>query len=512
MDVKLKRLIKDLNNSDDDLRALSAMTLMKLDYPEKEIRQTVLNELISSTQDDNVAVRFFARKAIDKIRKTEKLLKTGESSAVPIDERLSSDNFRDRVNAVMDIKNNNLSEYKDKLIGMLSSEEHAFVRASVISALKLFISKEEAEILSPYLTDSDNRVRSNTIEAIEYVKAESAIPALFSALSDPDNRIRAVAAKALQAFGEEKVFIELRKMLESPEEWMKVSAIYALSHIQAAESLKMLMETARKAANPDTRVKAIIALANYNDSATYTFLRGMEASADGVYKETASKALKLFEEKFGTEVPEKTLLDSPENNAEVSEPQEVKPNEAQKTDLASSITNFFRKGKEEAIEFSNKAALNFSITDTKKELDEHLKTVGNTVYEMYQAGELELIEMISTGNEIMKMNFFVQKYTEQEAKEAEAKANGGFLAQIKKLFMPAQENSNSSEKVKKFTKRRDDLIVKLGRIAMKKYEKGDFTSEAMEKPYSVYHRLERKLEEQQRLLEPNAETAEKEAK
>ena len=34
MDIKIKRLLKDLHNSDDDLRTLSAMTLMKLDFPE----------------------------------------------------------------------------------------------------------------------------------------------------------------------------------------------------------------------------------------------------------------------------------------------------------------------------------------------------------------------------------------------------------------------------------------------------------------------------------------------
>lgn len=501
MDIKLKRLIKDLNNSDDDLRALSAMTLMKLEYPEKEIRQNILNELIKATQDDNVAVRFFARKAIDKISKTEKLVKSGEVNTASIDERLESEDFKERVNAVMDIKNNNMSEYKDKLIGMLSSEEHAFVKASIISSLKLFITKEEAEILSPFLSDSDNRVRSNTIEAIEYIKAENAIPALFSALSDPDNRIRAVAAKALQNFGEEKVFVELRKMLESPEEWMKVSAIYALSHIQAGEAIKLLLETARKASNSDTRTKAIIALANYNDAATYTFLRGLEASGDNVYKETATKALKLFEDKFGSEFPEKSILEEAESQNVEEVNQASTQQDTGKTDLTSSITKFFRKGKEEAIELSNKAAINFSITDTKKELDEHLKTVGNTVFEMYQAGDLELIELISTGNEIMKMNYFVKKYTEQEAKEAEEKAAGGFLAQIKKFFMSSQEGSNTSENVAKFTKRRDDLIIKLGRLAMKKYAKGDFTPESMEKPYSVYHRLERKLEEQQKLLE-----------
>ena len=502
MDVKLRRLIKDLNNSDDDLRVLSAMTIMKLEISEQESRHEVMNELIKSTQDENVAVRFFARKAIDKIRNVDKLLKLGEVNKIPIDDRLASTDFRSRLGAVMEIKDNNLSEYKQKLIDMLSTEEHAFVKAGIISCIKLFITKEEAEFLSPYLSDPDNRVRSNTIEAIEYVKAENAIPALFSALSDPDNRIRAVAAKALQSFGEEKVFVELKKMLDSPEEWMKGSAIYALSHIQASEAIKMLVKTAKTASNTDTKVKAIIALANYKDSFSYNFLRSLEASGEGVVGETAVKALKLYEEKYGVEAPETTIVEN-ENDKDDSETStsEVK-SEAKSEDFASSVTRFFRRGKDEAIEFSKKAALNFSITDTKKELEEHLKSVGNMAFEMYQAGDLDLRDMISTGNEIMKMNFFVQKYTEQEAKQAEQNSSGGFLSQIKKFFTSSSSDThNNAENIKKFSKRRDDLIIKLGKMAMKKYENGDFNVKSMEQSYSTYKHLERKLEDQQKLLD-----------
>ena len=174
--------------------------------------------------------------------------------------------------------------------------------------LKYFLEKEEASILSKFLSDSDNRVRSNTIEAIEYLKAEDAIPSLFSALSDNDNRIRAVAAKALQSFGEEKVFTELKKMLESPEEWMKGSAIYALSHIQAGEAIKLLMEAARKSTNQDTKTKAVIALANYCDSTVYSFLKGMSIGGDDASKEAAARALKLIEEKYGGQPPQTTIV------------------------------------------------------------------------------------------------------------------------------------------------------------------------------------------------------------
>lgn len=502
MDIKVKRLLKDLTNSDDDLRALSAMTLMKLDFPEQSAREEVLLSLIEATQDQNVAVRFFARKAIDKIRKTEKLLKaaSGEVAAVPVEEKLISGDYQDRLTAVMEIKAQGASQYKDRLVTMLASEEHAFVRAALISCLQHFLNKSEASVLSRFLADSDNRVRSNTIEALEFLKAEEAIPALFSALSDPDNRIRAVAAKALQTFGEEKVFSELKKMLESPEEWMKGSAIYALSHIQAGEAIELLIEAARQATHAETRIKAIVALANYYDSSTYGFLRGLGTSGEGVFKETAVKALKLMEEKFGAEPPTTTLLGAVAEPGVADKAAAGAADEGKNEDITATVTRFFRKGKDEAIGLSNRAALNFSVTDLKKELDELYKEVGRTIFDIYQAGELELIELLSVGHEILRMNFFIQKYAEQEEKAAGAKPDG-FFGQLKNFFSKTPEQKASASQADKFTKRRDELLLKLGQLAIRKYESEEYRPKPVEVHFASYQRLTKKLAGEQKKLD-----------
>ncbi|GAB1353040.1 hypothetical protein MASR1M12_17730 [Erysipelotrichia bacterium] len=506
MDIKVKKLLKDLTNSDDDLRALSAMTLMKLDFPDRAAREEILLNLIEATQDRNVAVRFFARKAIDKIRKTEKLLKTasGETAASDPSEKLISSDYQDRLAAVMEIKTANRADFKDQLVEMLGTEEHTFVRAALISCLAGFLKKDEAGILSRFLSDSDNRVRSNTIEALEVLKAEDSIPALFSALSDPDNRIRAVAAKALQTFGEEKVFAELKKMLESPEEWMKGSAIYALSHIQAGEAVELLLETARSATHAETRVKAIVALANYYDSCAYGFLKGLGTSGEGIFKETAQKALKLMEEKFGVEPPTRTLIAQPEEAGRSADGKpDGKPAESDKPeDLASTVTRFFRKGKEEAVGLSNRAALNFSVTDLKKELDELCKEIGRTMFDVYQAGEIEYADMLSLGHEILRMNFFIQKYTEQEEKLVGAKPEG-FFGQLKSLFSKSPEQKATASQAEKFSKRRDELLLKLGQMAVKKYEKEEFRHKLLEPHIVTYQKLTKKLSGEQKKLDEN---------
>ncbi len=510
MDVKIKRLLKDLQNTDDDLRTLSAMTLMKLDFPDSETRAEVVANLIKATQDENISVRFFARKALDKISVAEKLmLSSVEGTTVPIADRLISPNFRTRLSAVMDIKNKVQkgddevkSEYKTKLIEMLETEDHPFVKASLISCLQYFLEKEEASILSKFLSDLDNRVRSNTIEAIEYLKAEEAIPSLFSALSDHDNRIRAGAAKALQSFGEEKVFTELKKMLESPEEWMKGSAIYALSHIQASEAVKMLIDAARNGNSQDTKMKAVIALANYCDSTVYSFLKGMSLNGDDASKESAAKALKLMEEKFGKEPPHTTIVtDESVEDTKVDNGAKT-PKTAKQEDLASTVTRFFRKGKDEAIGLSGKTAINFALNDLRKEIDEHVLDIGRTVYDLYQGGEIETTDLLSIGNEILRMNYFIQKYSEQNNKKASNE--GGFFAQLKNFFSPkTQEQKNSAFQMEKFSKRRDELFLKLGKVALRKYEDKEdpFKPKTLEAQFLNYQKLASRLEKEQKLLE-----------
>ncbi|HNV69326.1 MAG TPA: HEAT repeat domain-containing protein, partial [Candidatus Ozemobacteraceae bacterium] len=272
-DINLKRLLRDLANPDDDLRALSAMTLMKVEVLDQAQREELFTALMKATRDKNIAVRFFSRRAIDKLRQDKDMEEGGAPAQRSIDAGLSSEAYEDRLQAVMRIARENKSDYKDRLVAMLQTEHHDFVKASLISCLKLFLNKSEANILSPFLKDPDSRVRSNTIEALEALKADGAIPLLFPCLEDTDNRIRAVAAKALQSFGEGKVFAVLKKMLGSNDEWMKFSAIHALSHINAGASIQMLVDAAKPPTQPDTRLRAIVALANFHDLTSYGFLK-----------------------------------------------------------------------------------------------------------------------------------------------------------------------------------------------------------------------------------------------
>ncbi len=511
MDLNIKRLLRDLANPDEDLRTLAAMTLVKIEIPDPDVRTKVLEALRGATHDKNISVRFFARKALGRFKDESALEDT--RPALPLSDlhaSLASDDFEERIAALMKIGQEKKVEHKDHLVAMLKSETNEFVRATLVSTLGGMLGREEAAVLSGFLNDPDGRVRSNTIEALERIGADEAIPSLFPCLEDPDNRIRAAAAKALSSFGEGKVFAVLRKMLQAAEEWMKSSAIYALSHIRAGESIQLLIETATSAP-PDTRVKAIVALANFHDLTVHGFLKHTTTQAEPM-RSAAAKALKLIEEKFGGQVPASTIVKEqplPEgaSGAGVSGKASImgrtgprpggakKP--AEKADLASTVTQFFRKGKDEATApLSGGAQVRFSLTDVAKEQEELAKEAGRVVFEMYQRGDVKLSELLTLCHEVLRMNFFIQKYSEEEKKE---QAETGFFANLKNMFSRAPEKKKQSDQVDRYNKKKDEIFLQLGKRAFSRMDdpEDDFRPLELEGFHKTWQRLADRVRESQ---------------
>ncbi len=492
MEINVKRLLKDLFNADDDLRALSAMTLIKVEPPEKKTRDEILHALMKATRDKNVAVRFFSRKAIAKLRRmNEEEQKKDDDARPSLEKSLDSENYEDRLSGVMQISREEKSDFKDRLLKMLQTETHDFVKASLISCLKKFLDKTQVAVLSPFMKDPDNRVRSNTIEALEYLKAEDSIPLLFPALEDADNRIRAVAAKALASFGEEKVFAVLKKMLSSTEEWMKISAIYSLAHIQSGEAITLLINAARTIPQQETRIKAIISLANYRDLASYGFLKHLSTQGEEPFKGTAVRALKLYEEKFGPDAPTHTMIPQ---TREDTQPEKEKKEGGKKSqpDLTATVSKFFRPGKEEAVDLSQKAAISFALTDLQKEAGELAKESGRVVFEIYQQGDLKIPELLTISHEILRMNYFIQKYSDEEEKEEKVKSTG-FFAQLKNLFSKVQHKDPKAQQVERFTQKREDLFKKLGEAALQKMKTKELTATGLDAYFQTFLALEAKI-------------------
>ena len=110
------------------------------------------------------------------------------------------------------------------------------------------------------------------------------------------------------------------------------------------------------------------------------------------------------------------------------------------------------------------------------------------------------------------MNYFIQKYSEQQNEKKSSGSEGGFFAQLKSFFSPkTQEQKKSASQTELFSKRRDDLLLKLGRIALKKYqdEEDDFKPKTLESQFLTYQKLADRLEKEQKLLDNPSDDAQK---
>lgn len=498
MDVKIKRLLKDLFETDDDLRALAAMTIMKLDFPEKPVRMEVLAALMKATSDNNIAVRFFVRKAIDKIKRAEKLMENNQlPSELPVEELLNSTDYEERLKGVTEVSKQNDPAYKERLVKMLEIEEHSFVKATLISCLKHILDANQASVLGRFISDPDRRVRSNTIEALEFLKAEESIPTLFPCLNDKDNRIRAAAAKALGSFGEEKVFRELKKMLDSGEEWMRASAIYALSHIHAKEAIDLLIEAANKSMKEENATKAIIALANYHDLSAYSYLMNLTKHSNEHVREAANYAIKLAKEKFGQSPPTDTIskIGKSQDEDQTENLEEIKAQEAEQKNLSTTVKQFFRAGVDKTVSISEKTAIKYAATGIKKEIEETCKEAGQIMFEIYQSGGVDLPDILTMGHEILRMNYFLQK-ARQEKEKAEKNKPTGFFEQLKGLFVKSDEIKQKELNTERFAKKKDELLIKLGKLSFKKFETEELQPTVVEPFYLTWKKLNKKLADQ----------------
>ena len=170
-----------------------------------------------------------------------------------------------------------------------------------------------------------------------------------------------------------------------------------------------------------------------------------------------------------------------------------------KSDASPDGRVIFRKGKEEAVGLSQNAVIQYALTDLQKELTEVLKEGGRVVFDSYQRGDLQIPELLSISHEILRMNFFIQKYTE-EAEPDSKESSEGFFAKIKNLFGKSQPKSPKASQAEKFTQKREDLFQKLGNSAFDKYRNHEFNPAELETYYKHYMKIESKISQEKSRL------------
>jgi len=241
-------------------------------------------------KDSSVAVRYYARKALSRLRGLIKgqdrhlilpqLL--DENAMIPTEAaptyvygskefwfyELGSIDYKMRVKAVMAICENLLQKEDAyvKVRELFKSESHEHVIATIVKYLPRFKRKEIFEFVVPYLKHEDWRVRANCIEGLETLGDDRAVPKVLPYLTDPDNRIKGNALRYLVASHVKEVQKAVKEMLDSTQEWMRDSALFLLNKVEFSVSEELLLYSLRDE-SPEVVRKAISILSQQANTA-----------------------------------------------------------------------------------------------------------------------------------------------------------------------------------------------------------------------------------------------------
>jgi HEAT repeat protein len=266
--LDLDKLELDLTSPDEHVRREAVLAITEAGEPE-------LAELLKkATTDPSPAVRFFARRGLDKLSRLEGAPRTDAWSralAEAAGDRISTKNWRllladpdpeKRVTHVLATLKIQDPSILPLLWERLRPETDSRVRASLVKAIGRFRKRDSFDVLALLLNDADPRVRANAIEALDELADVRLEPLLGPMLGDPDNRIRGNALKAMARFSRPRALAGAHEMAASADVWMRSTAVWLYRELggeQAKQALQRMLhrETGEMAEKLRTVLQAI---------------------------------------------------------------------------------------------------------------------------------------------------------------------------------------------------------------------------------------------------------------
>ena len=219
-DQQVERLIRELQETDSDVRSIAAVTLGEIG-PEAEDAVPILIKLLQD-QDEEGFVRANAATALGKIGE-------GASKAVPA-----------LINALRDqdkYVRKDAAEALEK-IGTPRTIKTVKDRYRVVIPLGWTGSEDEVPALIQALQNENKDVRVNAVVTLGQIESEDVVPVLIEALQDQDEWVRVNAAWTLGQRGKSasKAVPILIKALQDQDEWVRYHAAMALGEIGESAS------------------------------------------------------------------------------------------------------------------------------------------------------------------------------------------------------------------------------------------------------------------------------------
>ncbi len=269
--------------------------LTQLQSPDENERRQAIVDLVQSgdpqvcqvltrlaSQDPSVEIRYYARRALDSLKKTREGAGPVTSER-PLAEAFASAEPAQRFDGLKRALRAPSPEGLALVRQGLARETLPQLKASFLVALGRLGAAEDIPVIAASLEDGDPRIRANAVEALATIGGEEAIQRIIPLMQDEDNRVKANVIAALKDFGGGPLLELLRRMAADGEVWMRDSALYALSCFDSPHALALVGRMAAQDPLERLRDKALAHL-------TAAVERGSSAAAEILARVEAYRA------------------------------------------------------------------------------------------------------------------------------------------------------------------------------------------------------------------------------
>jgi len=175
--------------------------------------------------------------------------------------KLNHSDEAERIYAVHDIMDNNITELLPDLVKKLVTEESIAVKNAIVEALKNMDISSIYEILFELFSSPDAYLRNAAVEIFaSSLDKEGAVAFLASKLDHANKEVRKLILDSLVEIGTPSAIMAIRASLYDSSKNVQITAAEYLGKLKDKESLQELIELFKKDSEPMLRVSILHAL------------------------------------------------------------------------------------------------------------------------------------------------------------------------------------------------------------------------------------------------------------
>ena len=268
--------LEKLGSIDESVRAEAVLGLGKVEQPE------VIPPLErTAEQDQNIRVRYLARKQVETIRKkaeqgppvidlkaANRVRGAGAIDLERFSSSLANEDKRVRLNAVKVAMASRDPRVVEHLVRRAPSERDMDVLSAIIQAVGLLGGKQAIPFVVNYLTRPPAvKVQVASVMALGLIHQVIVYPYIVKALTVKEQSVTKAAYRELKKLGKANLINLMGNMLQSKQDWMKKAAVKAGQLLgRSSRSIRKLLEEHSKTTDPQLKAMLQQALDSFSSA------------------------------------------------------------------------------------------------------------------------------------------------------------------------------------------------------------------------------------------------------